>query len=309
MRWLLWTMIGLPMIAWGTFHLYHEIWWVENIVSAPSLFLVYYTIIALICLMVRFWVHLIVCVVVVLVYLAMTPKSEQSIWVNCNTPMTVVQYNLYYGNQDVNAFINYLIQNQIDLVVLQEVAPEEGVKFFTLDDLYPYRYGGQEGVGYPSSQMILSRKPLTQMSVFYTPDGHNIISGVWHPTPQKQLPFMTAHPPSPRTEELWHRRNAVIRTIQTMVEFNPSDEMLIVGDFNLSATSLRFATLFPEFETAPVASWPNWSHLFDTPAFTMLSIDHLWLKSLESSRRICNRTSKTSMRGSDHKMVVTQIGY
>ncbi|MDN3685681.1 hypothetical protein QW180_27310 [Vibrio sinaloensis] len=52
------------------------------------------------------------------------------------------------------------------MVVLQEVAPEVGERLKTLSDVYPFQYGGQTGVGYPSSQMILSQTELTNMSVF-----------------------------------------------------------------------------------------------------------------------------------------------
>ena len=71
----------------------------------------------------------------------------------------------------------------------------------------------------------------------------------------------------------------------------------------------QYSMLFPSFQTAPVASWPNWVNQFQTPDFTMIAIDHLWLKSSQTGRRICERRSVEKPNGSDHKMVLTKIGY
>jgi hypothetical protein len=67
--------------------------------------------------------------------------------------------------------------------------------------------------------------------------------------------------------------------------------------------------LFPSYQTLPVASWPNWASDFTTPDFSMIAIDHLWLKSAASGRRICERRSVARPNGSDHKIVITRIGY
>lgn len=308
-RWLIWLMVFIPTLLWLGLTFYESTWWIENIVAFPALFLVFYWLQSISLLVIRQWGPALVCLVLSGVFFLLTPKSTQSLAVNCVNPVTVTQFNLYYDNKDVNGFINYLISNPSDLVVLQEVAPEVGEKLKTLDDIYPYYYGGQEGIGYPSSQMILSRSPLKYMSVFLAPDQQAIIRGTWQPNKHLDFTLMVAHPTSPRTKELWYRRNALIRTIESLDEIYPSDEVIIVGDFNLSSVSLRFGKMFPSFQTAPVASWPNWAAQITTPDFTMIAIDHLWLKATQTGRRICQRSSVVRPNGSDHKMVVTKIGY
>ncbi|USD43589.1 endonuclease/exonuclease/phosphatase family protein [Vibrio sp. SCSIO 43135] len=308
-RWLIWVAIIVPSVVWITLHFTATQWWIENLIGVPSLLLAYYLMLTLFFVLARLWLYTALCALMCAALILITPPNSRVVTANCSSPVTVLQYNMLYYNPHVNEFINYLLSHPTDLVVLQEVAPEDGEKFKLLDDIYPYQYGGQPEVGYPSSQMILSQAPLVDMSVFHTPDGQNVISGIWRPVSGKRIKLLTAHPPSPRTKELWYRRNALLRTIEAMIEQYPADEMLVIGDFNLSANSRRFSALFPSFETAPVASWPNWNPLFDTPAFTMIGIDHLWLKSRKSGWRICSRRADSSIVGSDHRMVRTKLGY
>ncbi|OAJ95184.1 endonuclease/exonuclease/phosphatase family protein [Vibrio bivalvicida] len=308
-RGLFWLIVFCPTLFWLGLSFYESTWWIENLVAFPAIFLVTYWIMFGILLSCKQWAAALVCLISSGVFYLLTPNSTRILTANCVNPITVTQFNLYYDNDNVNGFINYLLVNSSDLVILQEVAPEIGDKLRMLDDVYPFYYGGQEGIGYPSSQMVLSRSPLKEMSVFMTPDEQAIIRGTWHPNKHIDITLMVAHPTSPRTKELWYRRNAIIRTIESLNQLYPSDEVLVVGDFNLSSVSLRFSKMFPSFQTAPVASWPNWANQFQTPDFTMIAIDHLWLKSSQSGRRICERRSIEKPNGSDHKIVVTKIGY
>nr|WP_275658692.1 endonuclease/exonuclease/phosphatase family protein [Vibrio brasiliensis] len=308
-RSLVWLLVFSPTLAWVGLSFYESTWWIENIVAFPAVFLILYWVFAAALLLTKQWAPGLVSLVLSGVFFLLAPKSHHTLVANCVNPITVSQFNLYYGNKDINEFINRLLSEPSDLVVLQEVAPEIGEKLKTLDDIYPYYYGGQEGVGYPSSQMILSRAPLTDVSVYMTPDQQAIIRGVWQPNKHSAMTLIAAHPPSPRTKELWYRRNALIRTIESIIELYPSDEILVVGDFNLSAVSLRFGQILPSFQTVPVASWPNWASQVTTPDFSMIAIDHLWLKSSFAGRRICERRSIARPNGSDHKMVITKIGY
>ena len=148
--------------------------------DSPSLFLIVYIVFALIFALRLKWAPSAICIVLAGAFTLMAPKSNQNLVSRCANSVSVVQFNLYYENPDVNAFINYLLTKPADLVVMQEVAPEIGERLKMLSDIYPHFYGGQKGVGYPSSQMILSVSPLKNMSVFMTPDEQNIIRGTWY---------------------------------------------------------------------------------------------------------------------------------
>ncbi|MDA0150229.1 endonuclease/exonuclease/phosphatase family protein [Vibrio sp. LaRot3] len=304
-----WALLLLPAMLWGYFTLNDGIWWIENIIGYPALFAVGYSLWCLIMLMIKHWLKAGICALLVGCFLLLSPSQSRDLFARCDNPLSIIQYNLFYSNPNLNQLITYLIQNPADLVVLQEVSPSVGERLQTLTDIYPYYYGGQPGVGYPSSQMILSRFPLEQASVYTTPDQQHVIFSTWQAGKQSPLLLVSAHPVSPRSEELWHRRNAILATIESLLDQYESREVLVVGDFNLSARSLRFMRLFSGFQTAPVASWPIWAQKMETPSWSMVAIDHLWLRSTQGTRKICTRHSQAVPRGSDHRMVVTKIGY
>ncbi|MHA2796957.1 endonuclease/exonuclease/phosphatase family protein [Vibrio harveyi] len=301
-----WIMLFLPASIWLVARQYHDIWWAENLTSIPALILFVYFSLALALLVFRRWAKAIFSALIGFASIAFLLPTQITNNQTCENPLAIVQFNLFYENPDINQFINYLLKHPADLVVMQELSPQVGEKLHLLDDIYPFYYGGQRGVGYPSNQMILSRYPLEPVSIYHTPDGQEVIRATWQvDTP---ITLMTAHPPSPRTEPLWQRRNALIRTIETLTDLYPTLEMIVIGDFNLSAASPRFNGLFSRFQTQPVASWPTSVKGLPVPAFAMIGIDHLWLKSENSNRRICSRASADQPNGSDHKLVTTLIG-
>ncbi len=301
-----WILLFLPASIWLVIRQYHDIWWAENLTSIPALFLFAYLGFALVLLVCRHWVKAVFSVIIGFASIAFLLPTQITNNQTCENPLTIIQFNLFYENPDINQFINYLLKHPADLVVMQELSPQVGEKLHLLDDIYPFYYGGQRGVGYPSNQMILSRYPLEPVSIYHTPDGQEVVRAKWQV--DSPITLMTAHPPSPRTEPLWQRRNALIRTIETLTDLYPTPEMIVIGDFNLSAASPRFNKLFYGFQTQPVASWPTSVKGLPVPAFVMIGIDHLWLKSENSNRRICSRATTNQPIGSDHRLVTTLMG-
>ena len=239
-----------------------------------------------------------------LVYLS--PSSQRSNSISCANPVSIVQFNLSFENDNVDYFVDYLAKEKPNLVVMQEVAPKHGDLFYVLEGIYPYRYGGQSKVGYPSNQLILSQGPLYGLTVYRTPDGQNVIQGIWQPKPDVNIGLLAAHPPSPRNKALWYRRDALIRTIEYFSTRSTVNKNLIVGDFNLSANTPHFATLFPGFETLPVASWSASNHLPISLPWLVAAIDHLWFQDgSASSSAICSREAILDVSGSDHVPIKT----
>ncbi|UQA52477.1 endonuclease/exonuclease/phosphatase family protein [Vibrio sp. ED002] len=301
-----WIVLFLPASIWLVARQYHDIWWAENLTSIPALLLFVYLGFALVLLVCRHWAKAIAATLIGLASIAFLLPTQITNNQTCENPLTIVQFNLFYENPDINQFINYLLKQPADLVVMQELSPQVGEKLHLLDDIYPFYYGGQRGVGYPSNQMILSSYPLESVSIYHTPDGQEVIRATWQV--DNPITLMTAHPPSPRTEPLWQRRNALIRTIETLTDLYPTPEMIVIGDFNLSAASPRFNGLFSRFHTQPVVSWPTSVKGLLVPVFAMIGIDHLWLKSESVERTICSRKSASHPNGSDHRLVTTVIG-
>ncbi len=296
----------LPTLLWSAASNFTHTWWVENITGIPSIIVGVYFLFFLLLLLCRYYLYSFFCLLLATLWLYQTP-SQHYITSSCVDPLKVLQYNLYYTNPDLTPFLNYLTKTDIDLVVLQETSPWHGERFMTLINNYPYQFGGAPTLGYPSGQMIISKQPLN-LRAQNTPAGHYMISGIWQSSEERPVSLYTAHPPSPRTKQLWHERNALIGSLERLADYSPYADTLIIGDFNLSANTKRFNTIYNDYHTAPMQSWPRELKGISIPSFTRIAIDHLWIKNAESpSLSICKREVLPQFSGSDHSAVITYL--
>lgn len=300
------------------------IWWLDNLLSYPIWLVGFNALIFFIALLLRKKIPLLSSALCGLILLWLMPshQSQARPLTNpnrealthydegqCPSSLKVIQFNAFYENTDYNRLLNVLLQEQADLVVIQEVAPALEDKLSTLDDIYPYIYGGKTHAKMPSSQLMLSKKAILNFSVEAFTEKNAILRGDWPIGPQQVLHLIASHLPSPRNPTLWNERNSMLSHVENLANHitinTPDAHVLVLGDFNLSSMSARFKQHFSDFQTQPVASWPEWLNHYPTPAFSMISIDHLWLKSPQLS--LCQRAGRLPSLGSDHRMVITQL--
>ncbi len=308
MRWILWLIIALPIIAWGVLQLYHEVWWVENVSSSPFVFLGYFAVLAMIMFALRYWVHFVVTLCAAAVFLMMAEPEQNRVFAHCATPISFGQFTLTH--QPLTELeLRRLTDQHLDMLVIQNMADLQSIPDWqNIVTNYPFRYYSMpKSNGYP--QWILSRFMLTDISEFPIGYGYQAIKFTWHPIPQKQISVISAQLPYPLDNASWSLRNTLLRHVESQVFIDDKDESLVIGNFSIAATNSRFARLFPGFETAPVASWPTHFSRWPLPYFMMLSLDHVWLKSLQSGRRICTRNSETILNNQQHRFIKTVIGF
>ncbi|OCH49028.1 endonuclease/exonuclease/phosphatase family protein [Aliivibrio fischeri] len=296
----------LPSAIWGMSFELSNLWWLENITGIPSILITYYIGLCIVFAFLHYYVFSGLALLLSCIWFMLSPSSSYSNG-QCVNPLTIVQYNLYYTNPNRSPFLDYLEKNEIDLVVLQETAPWHGDRFMELIDKYPYQFGGTPGLGYPSGQMIISKQPLN-LKAQNTPAGHYMISGVWQSSKHRPVSLYTAHPPSPRSEQLWHERNALIGSLERLSDYSPYADTLIIGDFNLSANTRRFTDAYQDYHTAPLQSWPREIKGLPIPSFSRIAIDHFWIRNSEKpSLFICKREALPQFSGSDHSAVMTYL--
>ncbi|CED57722.1 putative nuclease [Aliivibrio wodanis] len=300
------ALLMLPSLLWVSLSYVPAIWWLENILGIPSIIAFGYAFLFIVLLLRRYYFYSFLALSLFFAWLYQSPQASYSNQ-KCHNPLVIIQYNLYYTNPDLTPFLDYLKDNDIDLVVLQETAPWHGDRLMELIDEYPYQFGGTPGLGYPSGQMVISKQPLN-LRAQNTPAGHYMISGIWQNSEHRPVSLYTAHPPSPRTKQLWHERNALIGSLERLADYSPYTDTLIIGDFNLSANTQRFKHAYKEYQTAPVQSWPREIKGIPIPTFAQIAIDHFWIRnSEEPSLFICKREALPQFSGSDHSAVVTYL--
>lgn len=303
---LLATGFVLLTLVWAGCWVYNNNWWTENLLSLPGLFFYLYLVIAALSFIIRLHLLGVIALGTGAFFYAFAPPEQAETTQECSDALTIVQYNLAFENQNLGQFIEYLKQERPDLIVMQEVSPEHGEQFDVLFKLYPYRFGGQPKVGYPSNQLILSRELLYGLNLYEAPYGGKLIRGVWQPRIGLDIATYFAHPPSPRTEILWYQRNSMIATIQEFAARSATKHNLIMGDFNLSSTTPRYASLFPQYEDEPVLSWAAFDLLGLEVPLMASAIDHLWYQG-DADSAICERRTLREIQGSDHYPVLTKL--
>jgi endonuclease/exonuclease/phosphatase (EEP) superfamily protein YafD len=303
---LLAVLLPLPLAVYLRF--FEPSWQLENLAAFLSLFTIYFGLLALIFLMMRHWLVFTGLLLTVLLFtLGMSNISINQSACATNR-LSVLQYNVFFDNPSLSSLIDYVNQAQPDMVVLQEVSPRHGQALEALFRSYPYYYGGQIRVGYPSGQMVLSKTPLYGMTTHRTTAGHAFISFVWQTRFEQDVMVIAAHPPSPRNQKHWNERNDMLAEIETLALRSPLTFNLVVGDFNLASTTRRFDKFLPMFHTAPIHSWPVFLKRWHLPTYPIVAIDHLWVSNENSDRSpICQRKRVMEITGSDHAAVMTVL--
>jgi endonuclease/exonuclease/phosphatase (EEP) superfamily protein YafD len=299
-------LIVLPAFFLGLFYWATSPWWLENLSSFYRYLGLYFFAIAGLFFVRADYRHTTLCLLIAgFGYFFIFPEERKK--KDCARANTLLQYNLFYDNKRLDLFVSRVEEIQSDLLVLQEVSPQHGHQLAALKQTYPFTFGGQPAVGYPSGQMLLSRKPLYGTNVLTTPNGHKIIQTVWRAEEGVDVFVVALHPPSPRNEELWHQRNAVINTALKLAERSPLETTLLVGDFNLASSTRRYRDIARNFQSAPVNTWPVFLKNWDIPVWPIVALDHLLLSVNNNNNRICSREALTGIKGSDHYPVLTTI--
>lgn len=300
--------ILLPLILTVYLRFFQPSWQLENLAAFLSLLPIYFGLLALIFLVMRHWLlsaGLLLTVLVSTIGMSSTSFNQSACVTN---RLSVLQYNVFFDNPSLASLIDYVSKAQPDMVVLQEVSPSHGQALEALFSAYPYYYGGQSRVGYPSGQMVLSKTPLYGMTTNRTAAGHAFISLVWQTRFERDVMVIAAHPPSPRNQKHWNERNDMLAEIESLALRSPLAFNLVVGDFNLASTTRRFDKFLPMFRTTPIHSWPVFLKRWQLQSYPIVAIDHLWVSNEHSNESpICRRERVMEITGSDHAAVMTVL--
>ncbi|NRB38003.1 MAG: endonuclease/exonuclease/phosphatase family protein [Pseudomonadales bacterium] len=301
-----WGLTLLPLIYALSMTRVKSVWWLENLASFLLIPAAAYILLILIFVYLQQFQQALICVILLSLWLI--HSNNKIHWMPIKTPadceenLQLLQYNLRYFNPELSLIIDLIKQQPLDFILLQEVDPVNGELFIAaLAEEYPYMIGGQAKIGYPGGQLIFSRHPLLNVRVLRNVEGFSMTQGIIQLDKNLILPFITAHPPSPRSKTLWLQRNRLISEIQALANNAPLEIQLIMGDINLAAGTSRFESLFPDHQSRPLPSWP----VLMTPLQKLaIAIDHLWVK---GAIRICRREAKTWGRYSDHRAIQTSL--
>ena len=225
------------------------------------------------------------------------------------TPLKVMSYNLYYQNDEAEAIVEVVQQEQPDILLLQELKPKlAGPLIDQLRQLYPegefyFEWVDENNYPRPFSQAVVSRYPLTPLGQSYEAGR---LQKVRVETPDGPVTLFNVHPPPTIPQE---HIQQLVREIETV-----DGPLIVGGDFNITDQTNSYRLIDQYLDNAHwEAGWgfaftfPSRSHINGAPIplRPLYRIDHIFYNDHFSAQSA--RTVTEASTGSDHLPIVAQL--
>lgn len=216
--------------------------------------------------------------------------------------LRVVTLNVLSASGDFERLHRYLVAEDPDVVVLQEVVYDWAAAIERWPE-FPHRYRIRG-----SDVEILSRLPLARGASF-TAIGADAMRAVFAAPDGGELVVFGIHPPSPHRPSQWVARNVALEAIAARVAAEPADARVIVaGDYNTPSWSPRLRRFLAEtgLSLAHEGVFPKVTRFLmqiGAPAFVGAPIDHV---AVSRTLPVLHQTVGPPV-GSDHLPVIVDL--
>jgi endonuclease/exonuclease/phosphatase (EEP) superfamily protein YafD len=156
-------------------------------------------------------------------------------------PLRLLMANVYYYNEEPEALVAYITEQDPDIIVLVEMTSRLKGSIRPLYEAYPYQVDG-----YGQENIILSRVPIRQS--WYEQHGTRRPNAIAQFTWQGQ-PFTVigTHPSTPLSQRQMSQRTRTLGLLaETSRAISPQEGVIIAGDLNTTPFSPHFQTLLRE---------------------------------------------------------------
>lgn len=225
------------------------------------------------------------------------------------TAVNVMQYNVYFGNNDYDRIASHIVASDAHVVALHELLPEQWAELDPrLESAYPYRIGAPlaEIDGQPGGGMaLLSRTPLDriEMSNDVSPAARVILVATTD-IAGHEVTVIGLHPHASRTDGTKvSLRNAQLDGVAAFVQ-DTTGPAVVLTDLNIAPTSPAYQAFLndmgwrdPHTIVGWRSSWPTWGGALGMPIDHVFVSDHFGLHGYTTG----------DGAGSDHKSVVAQL--
>lgn len=202
---------------------------------------------------------------------------------------SILSYNINFENQHKDYEIDFLLQNNADILALSEIGGSEWKsQLHTLKQHYPHNCG--HDIDSPFAMQILSQLPLIACEVHFV-DIYPFIRAV---LPQNRSIFLI-HPPPPINKELAHDRQEYFHQTATFIA-NEANPVIVVGDLNNTAYSPIYRKFIQtaQIKDALAIATASWKPL-------LLPIDRVLYRNIEVVAK------PLSWQYSDHRPILTKM--
>ena len=220
---------------------------------------------------------------------------------NHGDPVTILHANVYRSNSDTTRFVELVVAEQPDLLVMQEATPDWLAGLGAIRASYPYKIEEPREDSFGIA--LFSKFPLDRTAVVASeplgfPDivARALIGG-------KQLHIISTHPMPPIGSSNYGSRNLQLDAVAKLAARTPTP-LLVVGDLNTT----MWAEHYRKFEQTSgltnarkgLGVRPTWPTFF-FPA--MIPIDHCMV----SNDIYVHELTVGPNIGSDHRPIICRI--
>lgn len=206
--------------------------------------------------------------------------------------LRVISQNVQAENPDTVATVRNLAAQNADLVALQEFTPTQRTSITDTLSGYRYHYAIQT-VGLWSKYPISNQRAMSLGFSWARAFRADVA------TPSGTVRVYVVHMASVRWNE-FADRNLMLANLSAVVRADPSQRIVMMGDFNAASTDPSFQELSA---AAPEARGSSFGFGFTWPAGVgLIRLDHVLLRGVQT-----HEVSVLPANGSDHRAVEAQL--
>ena len=215
--------------------------------------------------------------------------------------LRLTTHNVLYANTAYTRTLDFLRQNQADVVILMEVAPHWSAALDTLDDLYPYRVScpARRACGFT----LLSRIPLRDAWAGWADDGRTRVVDAVITVRGRALRIVDTHLSTGLSSRQYALQNRQLRSLLARLD-DMDTPTILAGDFNMAPWTPRLRRFANQADLAIAPGLDGtWPAMLPLPA--RIPIDHVMTS---AHLLVLDRTVGPDL-GSDHRPVTVTVGF
>lgn len=219
--------------------------------------------------------------------------------------ITFAAFNKLYSNYDTKRYTNYLNQQDIDILALQEMRPAEVPAVAETLGFAHSHVSRTFTTSGGTAVALLSRYPFESVETVELATKHPVIRAEIKTPDSDIIVVYSVHVPVPASKYLYTKRNIVLNSLAEAIQ-QEELPVLVGGDFNTTVFSPAMREFSREVspsikpiatEKIPTCSWYG----YGSPL--CIRIDHIFAP---TSAQITNLTISPDI-GSDHRAVIAKI--
>ena len=212
----------------------------------------------------------------------------------------LMTFNVSHKNQfkDFEKFLEMILLEKPDIIQFQELTPQAQDKLKSLKPFFPYNTGINKPM-HNMDSVILSKYPLKNNRI---ENNHALITNLV--LDDKELTIIGIHLYGPMLPTEFNLAIEGMRSLKSLVR-NINQNLILMGDLNMTATSKRFTNFLKETNLYTYTSYKHPTFTWPTilPSFLGIEIDHV----LFSKNFKVIKKKTTNHFGSDHRPLIVDL--